>query len=758
MAPTEKKRRGQWSEIQLKKAIKAVKRGQMSQRNAAEAYGIPRRTLRNHLKSGKTKKVTGRPPVLNKTQEQDLSKRIIRLGHVGMPLTPKLTRKQAYEFCRVNELKNNFSDKSKTAGKKWLKGFMASNPEISVRKAQVMNRGRAQKLNKHIVQKHFEAVKNIYDELDISTHPERLYNMDEKGCRLNLHHQQKVLAEKGSKRVHMIAEEHAENVTIAMCVNATGNTVPPMILFKGKRLKPEFSENLPAGSLVKMAPKGSMTTELFVDFIKHLAQHKSPGKCLLIFDGASSHLDARIVDEADNHEIVLYCLPSNTTHELQPLDKSVNKSYESHWDEEVLLYAYQYPDRKITKQRFSKIFDKVWFKCMTQENIINGFKATGLYPYDPHAIPEVAYAPSALTQLSATQLQNHSTVKQAPDIGDVMVSPRHDNSSDTNVTCFEENPRDLSFSPSILAQIDADELSENDLAELNIMDILQFPTSSSTRKLVDYSSSSECTTENNSEHQDQHRRQPFLNIPHDRNSEFRSPIPTTSGINVHPRRLVNSSSSNESDQEDYDQNMLHFTYSQYPARKINIYTSSSESEEENINPQTREKTYSGHDEQEKFGDSDDNIPLSKIKETVETLGVKTPFHKQIPTPNFATVKSKPRRKALNYIGQKITKDLFDVKDKTKPNSTKHKKADKPKKESMHVKGQPKQKTKKQKKQKKVNPKDIQNAEIEVWFCKACNMDSVADMRQCIKCSKWYHEECIGLTKEDVEIFICPDCD
>lgn len=221
-----------------------------------------------------------------------------------------------------------------------MKGFLQRNRNISVRKAQFMNPDRAQKLNKIIVMKHFEALRKLYDELDIKNHPERLYNMDEKGCRLTLHHQQQVLAEKGTKRVHFVAQEHAENVTIAMCVNAVGNALPPMVLFKGKRLKPEYCDQLPAGSLVKMANKGSMTTELFVDFINHLGQYKSPGKALLIFDGAACHLDARIVDAADKYEIVLYCLPSNTTHELQPLDKSVNKSYEHHWDQEVLLYAY----------------------------------------------------------------------------------------------------------------------------------------------------------------------------------------------------------------------------------------------------------------------------------------------------------------------------------------------------------------------------------------------------------------------------------
>ncbi|KAF5282299.1 hypothetical protein FQR65_LT14353 [Abscondita terminalis] len=70
-----------------------------------------------------------------------------------------------------------------------------------------------------------------------------------------------------------------------------------------QRQKPEFSENLPPGSLVKMARKGSMTTELFVGFVKHLGKHKTQGKILSIFDGATSHLDYTIVEnEAQNKD------------------------------------------------------------------------------------------------------------------------------------------------------------------------------------------------------------------------------------------------------------------------------------------------------------------------------------------------------------------------------------------------------------------------------------------------------------------------
>lgn len=154
-----------------------------------------------------------------------------------------------------------------------------------------------------------------------------------------------------------------------------------------------------------MAPKGFMTTELFITFLNHFASFKPPGQILLVFDGAASHLDYTIVEAADKHDIVLYCLSSNTTHELQPLNKSVYRSFEHHWDLEFLKYRDKYPDRKFNKTSFNIVFSEVWFKCMTQSNIINGFRAVGLYPFDPEVIPESAFAPSVLTERPTTENQ-----------------------------------------------------------------------------------------------------------------------------------------------------------------------------------------------------------------------------------------------------------------------------------------------------------------------------------------------------------------
>lgn len=102
---------------------------------------------------------------------------------------------------------------------------------------------------------------------------------------------------------------------------------------------------------------------------------------LLIFDGASSHIDPSIVDVADQHDIVCMCLPSNTTHELQPLDKAVFKAFEHFWDCEVLKYRRSHPERAITKARFGLVCTPAYNQALTVTNIASGFRATGIYPF-----------------------------------------------------------------------------------------------------------------------------------------------------------------------------------------------------------------------------------------------------------------------------------------------------------------------------------------------------------------------------------------
>lgn len=391
--------RGNWTRSMMEEALELLRKGK-SQRYVENHCGIPRRTLRNHLKSGRCERKLGCRKILTTDQEKDLEERIIRFADIGFPLTPLVMRRCVFTFVEKHNIKHRFNKEEKLAGREWFRGFMKRHPRLSRRKSQSLNPARAQKLNPFIVNDYFAKLGTVITQLDLNGRPQNIFNMDEKGIRLTLHHQQNVLALKGAKRVHLVSHEHAENVTAVACVSAMGAVIPPMILFKGKRYRKTFKKGLPPGSKVIMTPKGSMTSEVFVQWLEHFAKFKPAGETLLVMDGAKPHLDISIVDKAEEHSITLFCLPSNTTHELQPLDKAVFRPFEHYWDAELLYWwdrDPEDPDRKLTKDTFSEVFTPVWSKSMTLSNITSSFRATGIYPFDSKVIPEEAFAPSTVT-------------------------------------------------------------------------------------------------------------------------------------------------------------------------------------------------------------------------------------------------------------------------------------------------------------------------------------------------------------------------
>lgn len=146
----------------------------------------------------------------------------------------------------------------------------------------------------------------------------------------------------------------------------------------------------------------------------------------------------------------------------------------------------------------------------------------------------------------------------------------------------------------------------------------------------------------------------------------------------------------------------------------------------------------------------------------------------MPTPvKVQTCTPTVRRKAINYRGTLITKDLFDKYNQEKINSkevkvTKEKKINKTNALLM-LKQVDEKKTKFKE---TLNPNKVLNKIVSAkksttvkgksqkqvsWYCHACKEDRMDDaMRQCSRCSKWYHEECVALTAEDTDDFQCPD--
>lgn len=81
------------------------------------------------------------------------------------------------------------------------------------------------------------------------------------------------------------------------------------------------------------------------------------------------------------------------SNELRPL-KAVYRSFEHHWVSKVLD---QKPDKNSLNHALMFILSNIWKKCMTQNNIITGFKVTFLYHLNAQTFLEIAFAPSSMT-------------------------------------------------------------------------------------------------------------------------------------------------------------------------------------------------------------------------------------------------------------------------------------------------------------------------------------------------------------------------
>ncbi|XP_014665337.1 PREDICTED: uncharacterized protein LOC106807509 [Priapulus caudatus] len=92
-------------------------------------------------------------------------------------------------------------------------------------------------------------------------------------------------------------------------------------------------------------------------------------------------------------DVHLLALPAHTTHFLQPLDRSFFGPLKQNYNAVCTKFIRENPDKMISKWVWPSLFRGSWLQNIAPLAIANGFRATGLYPFSPSAIPEAAFMP-----------------------------------------------------------------------------------------------------------------------------------------------------------------------------------------------------------------------------------------------------------------------------------------------------------------------------------------------------------------------------
>ncbi|XP_033755670.1 jerky protein homolog-like [Pecten maximus] len=389
------KKRQVHSEETLTLAINAV-RGGLSVRKAAGKYGIAKSTLGDKVtnKSQIDAKI-GRKPALPDEVEKQIVDNVKRNAERGFGMSRQQLLTRTGLLCKKMSA-SVFKNGAPT--KHWWQGLKTRFPELTLRKPEQLGTVRARMLNSTVVDNYFVELAGIVEALNLQNAPERIWNADETGKQF-MHTPVRVIAQKGSKNVVGRTGNDRTNITIMATVNAKGDTMPPMIIVKGKTKKSLYGYNTaeaPLNSIWTHNEKAWMTEELGEEWFRNVfLENCGPERPqLLILDGHGSHETLGLLELAESEHIHILALPPHTTHFLQPLDRSVFGPFNKAYNRVCSDFLSASPCNIVSKWTFPALFRQAWETGLTPANIISGFRGCGIFPVNKEAVPRSAYAPS----------------------------------------------------------------------------------------------------------------------------------------------------------------------------------------------------------------------------------------------------------------------------------------------------------------------------------------------------------------------------
>jgi len=169
-----------------------------------------------------------------------------------------------------------------------------------------------------------------------------------------------------------------------------------MIIYPQKQKIPELlKEEYVPNTLFANSANGWINGDLYIEWFKFFLNNIPPTRpVLLVQDGHSSHISIELIQLARESNVHLLCLPSHTTHVLQPLDVGVFKSFKSNFSKSCQQFLAKHPGQVITTDSIASLICDAWYPSLTPLNIMSGFRKCCIHPFNPGEVSDRQLAPS----------------------------------------------------------------------------------------------------------------------------------------------------------------------------------------------------------------------------------------------------------------------------------------------------------------------------------------------------------------------------
>lgn len=407
----------------MKRALVEIRANRISIRKAAIQYEIPYGTLQDRLKGRfEAKKMKlGRKAVFSEAQEAEIASTILELSNAFYGLTPTSIRELVYVYAERNRIPHRFNVEKKKCGKDWLYSFMQRHHELSFRKPEATSLNRITAFNRTEVDLFFNNLESLYDRFKFESH--RIFNVDETGIS-NVHNPGRIVAKKGQKQVGAVTSgERGQTTTVVCALSASGQYIPPLFIFKRKRMKDGLDKNGPVGAIYKCSESGWITEELFCNWLEHFQKHVNATKeqpVLLVLDNHSTHSSLNSYNFCRDSGIHIVSLPPHTSHRLQPLDITFFGPLKAAYHQECDRFIKNKSYEKINQTDIAELFRNAFNRAATIEKAVNGFRTTGIFPLNRFVFSEeeLIACPSEIDSQEGTNL----VAKNTPPLPNVRVT------------------------------------------------------------------------------------------------------------------------------------------------------------------------------------------------------------------------------------------------------------------------------------------------------------------------------------------------
>ena len=385
-------------EEDIQSAIAAYRRGDYASISRTSAiFNIPPSTLSDRLRKAKTRKQSHeKQQLLSTIEEEELVAWITNASKLGVPTPLPLVKNLAKEI-RANRFATRSDSLDSPISRRWIDRFRARYPMLETCFTRPIDASRFEGLN-------YSTVKSYFDGLSKAIRKERyppsaIFNVDETGFSLGSTRRSIVLLDKKYKKRGKKQAGRREWITAIECISASGVTLPPTLIFKGKNLNSGWIPDVtPPGWAFSTSNKGWTSDihayEWLTTRFEPLTRRNDGKRRLLVVDGYSSHYTTRFLAFCITKKIDLALLPPHTSHVTQPLDIACFSPLKTAITSEVDA-IFRKSVTSLLRVEWTSAYIRARARCFKPFSIESAFREAGIYPLDPEVILSTLEPPRA---------------------------------------------------------------------------------------------------------------------------------------------------------------------------------------------------------------------------------------------------------------------------------------------------------------------------------------------------------------------------